>query len=115
VNPSVCERPSTFHQAVGLLSDAANPSKPTDAISSATAAIYVEFLWRVANISAQFDQATNPTLLRSARFAIRDQQNLIAVADRCLRGVYDSLAVRPRLWLEQSGIKYQEPAEEGHR
>lgn len=110
MNTSVC-KPSDLQTAVSLLSEAAKLDTPT-AMASATADVYVQLLRQLAKVWVQLDQAKNPNSLRAARFAIRDYQNLIALTDRCLRGRYDALAVRQRIWLEQTGNKHQEPSEE---
>ena len=37
---------------------------------------------------------------RAARLAMRDEQDLLNLADRAVRGLYDSVGMRSRLWLD---------------
>jgi len=92
----------------------------TGAISDAAGAVYVRLLDRAAAISSRLDQArregSQAKDLGAARLALRDERSVFDLADRALRGLYASLAMRLRLWFELSakarGIDDSETASE---
>src|ERR1700747_847437 len=94
---------SDFDKAVNAVREAVTVDSDTVAIAGAAASVYVHFLERILALSRRFDEAQHQCSkesMRAARLAMRDQQDFLNLADRVVRGLYDSVGMRPRLWLD---------------
>lgn len=92
------------------------------AIAGAAASVYAHFLDRIVSLSRRFDEARqvehqgSREFMRAARLAMRDEQDLLDLADQAVRGLCDSLGIRRRIWLEASakahGSDHDPPSDE---
>ena len=115
------QRWSEFQNSVSTLREIVTSKGDTLPVACAAASVYLDLIDRVVVLLSQLDGAyesehPNPTAIRSARLALRDEQRVFNLVDRAVRGLCDSIGMRTRIWFEESrrpfGIEHQDPSEE---